>query len=150
MISQGIRRKKRPAFLLAICMVMAAIGAWSARADDTLYRELGERVNLVRIVDYATDLWLIDPRIKDTFDNLNIERFKGRLVDQLCELSGGPCHYTGRNMYESHKGLHLNRAEFNALVEGLQNGMDKFGVPFRVQNRLLAILAPMEHDIVTR
>jgi len=131
-------------------MVTAAIGAWSARADDTLYRELGERVNLVRIVDYGTDLWLVDARIKDTFDNLNIERFKGRLVDQLCELSGGPCHYTGRNMYESHKGLHLDRAQFNALVEGLQDGMDKYGVPFRVQNRLLAILAPMEHDIVTR
>jgi hemoglobin len=53
-------------------------------------------------------------------------------------------------MYESHKGLHLDRAQFNALVEGLQDGMDKYGVPFRVQNRLLAILAPMEHDIVTR
>ena len=152
MISEGTRQKNRSALrtlLLAVCMVMA-IGAWSARADDTLYRELGERVNLVRIVDYGTDLWLVDARIKDTFDNLNIERFKGRLVDQLCELSGGPCRYAGRNMYESHKGLHLDRAQFNALVEGLQDGMDKYGVSFRVQNRLLAILAPMEHDIVTR
>ena len=153
MISEGTRPQYRSALrilLVVICMLTAAIGAWSARADDTLYRGLGERVNLVRIIDYATDLWLIDARIKDTFDNLNIERFKGRLVDQLCELSGGPCHYTGRNMYESHKGLHLDRAQFNALVEGLQDGMDKYGVPFRVQNRLLAILAPMEHDIVTR
>ena len=65
-------------------MVTVAIGAWSARADDALYRGLGERVNLVRIVDYATDLWLVDRRIKDTFDNLNIERVKSRLVDQLC------------------------------------------------------------------
>jgi hemoglobin len=153
MISEATRQTVRPALralLLAVCVVAAAIGAWSAHADDTLYRALGGRENLVRIVDYSTDLWLIDPRIKDTFDNLNIERFKRRLVDQLCELSGGPCHYTGRNMYESHKGLYLNRAHFNALVEGLQDGMDKYGVPFRVQNRLLAILAPMEHDIVTR
>ena len=153
MISEGARQMKRQALsalLIAVCIVTAAIGARSARADDTLYRDLGERVNLVKIVDYGTDLWLIDPRIKNTFDNLNIERFKSRLVDQLCELSGGPCHYTGRNMYESHKGLHLDRAQFNALVEGLQDGMDKYGVSFRVQNRLLAILAPMEHDIVTR
>ena len=94
MISEGTRQKNRSALrtlLVAVCMFTAAIGAWSARADDTLYRGLGERVNLVRIIDYATDLWLIDARIKDTFDNLNIERFKGRLVDQLCELSGGPC-----------------------------------------------------------
>src|SRR5437016_6273019 len=56
MINDGTRQKKRSALrtlLLAICMVTAAIGAWSARADDTLYRGLGERVNLVRIVDDA-------------------------------------------------------------------------------------------------
>ena len=37
-----------------------------------------------------------------------------------------------------------------ALVEGLQDGMDSAGVPFRTQNRLLVLLAPMKRDIVTR
>jgi hemoglobin len=135
--------------LIAAVMVAALCGS-GARADDSLYHDLGERENIVKFVDIATNNWLTDERIKDTFDNLNIERFKGRLVDQLCEITGGPCKYKGRNMYLSHKGLHLDTAQFNALVEGLQDGMDSAGVPFRVQNRLLALLAPMKRDIVTR
>jgi hemoglobin len=131
---------------LAILMVMAG----PSRAAETLYSDLGERPTLVRIVDDATNRWLADQRIKDTFDDVNIDRFKKRLVDQLCEVSGGPCHYTGRNMYLAHKGLHLDEAQFNALVEGLQAAMDDCDVPFRTQNRLLAVLAPMERDVVTR
>jgi hemoglobin len=135
---------------LAACLVMTAVGGAPARADDSLYRAFGERDKLVKIVDDATDRWLVDARIKDTFDNLNIDRFKSRLVDQLCELTGGPCRYKGRNMYLSHKGLHLDTAQFNALVEGLQDAMDDAGIPFRTQNRLLVMLAPMKRDVVTR
>ena len=137
---------------LLFAALLAAAGAWThgAFAGDELYRDLGQYDNLVKIVDDATDRWVVDERIKDTFDNINLVRFKKLLVDQLCELSGGPCKYTGRNMYEAHKGLHLNQKEFNALVEGLQLAMDKYNVPFWTQNRLIVLLAPMEPDVVTR
>jgi len=136
------------ALLLAAVLALGAPAG--VAADDTLYRAFGERDGLVKIVADATDRWVADDRIKDTFDNINLDRFKKLLVDQLCELTGGPCKYTGRNMYEAHKGLHLNQAEFNALVEDLQLAMDKYDIPFSTQNRLLAMLAPMERDSVTR
>ena len=41
-------------------------------------------------------------------------------------------------------------AEFNALVELLQDAMTREGVTFSAQNRLLAKLAPMKRDAVTR
>jgi hemoglobin len=53
-------------------------------------------------------------------------------------------------MATEHKALHINTAEFDAVVEDLQDSMDKVGVPFRTQNRLLALLAPMKKQIVTR
>ena len=53
-------------------------------------------------------------------------------------------------MSAAHKGLHLTNADFDALVEDLQDALDAAGVPFRVQNRLLARLAPMQKDVVTR
>jgi hemoglobin len=135
---------------LAVPILAVIAAAPQARADDALYRDLGQRANLERIVNDAMTRWLADARIAATFDNLNLDRFKRRLTDQLCELAGGPCHYTGRNMYLTHKGLHLDIVEFNALVEGLQDAMDQESVSFRTQNRLLAILAPMKRDIVTR
>ncbi len=143
MISSTIRT------LCLAAMFIANLGP-SAYADNALYRSFGERTGLVSIIDDATNRWVEDDRIKDTFDNINLDRFKRLLVDQLCELTGGPCHYKGRDMYHAHKGLHLNNAQFNALVEDLQLAMNKYDIPFRTQNRLLAILAPMQHDVVTR
>lgn len=122
----------------------------NVRAEDALYHDLGERPGIARIVDDATANFLTDDRIKATFDNTNIARFKGLLTDQLCVVSGGPCVYKGQDMHDAHKGLHLTDYDFNALVEDLQKGMDQSGVPFAVQNRLLARLAPMHKDVVTR
>ena len=136
----------------SIIVAFVAIAALSttARADDPLYHDLGERPGIAKIVDDATANFLSDDRIKATFDNTNMDRFKVLLTDQLCVVSGGPCAYKGRTMHDAHKGLHLTDRDFNALVEDLQKGMDKAGVSFPVQNRLLARLAPMHSDVVTR
>lgn len=53
-------------------------------------------------------------------------------------------------MAAAHKALGLKDMDFNALVEDLQDGLDASGVDFATQNRLLARLAPMHKDIVTR
>ena len=116
----------------------------------TLYDDLGDRDGVLRIVNGATDNWLADPRISGTFENTNVDRFKALLADQLCQLTGGSCRYKGRSMQASHEGLHLGRMQFNALVEGLQRAMDRQDIPFRTQNRLLALLAPMQRDVVSR
>jgi hemoglobin len=53
-------------------------------------------------------------------------------------------------MTAAHKGLHLSNADFNAVVEDLQGAMDKAGIGFATQNRFLARLAPMQHQVVTK
>jgi hemoglobin len=121
-----------------------------ALADDTLWQDMGGVDNLTKIAGDTADNFLADDRIKATFDNTNMDRFKKLLAEQFCVVAGGPCTYTGRNMKDTHKGLHLGNADFNAVVEDLQKAMDKDGVGFATQNRFLARLAPMQHDIVTK
>ncbi|MBV9749430.1 MAG: group 1 truncated hemoglobin [Acetobacteraceae bacterium] len=133
-----------PAALLGIAL------ATPARAADTLYAQLGEQAGIARIVDEAVALYLSDPRIKDDFDNINPDHLRTRITSFICQLAGGPCEYKGRSMAASHKGLHLRQAEFNAVAEDLQTAMEQAGVPYWTQNRLMARLAPMERDIVTR
>jgi hemoglobin len=53
-------------------------------------------------------------------------------------------------MAEAHKGLHLATVQFNAIVEDMQTAMEQLDIPYSVQNRLLALLAPMHRDVVTR
>jgi hemoglobin len=129
---------------------VSTISASSVLADDALFHDLGGRDGIATIVDDATSNFLADPRIEATFDNTNMDRFKTNLTDQLCVVAGGPCVYKGQSMHDAHKGLHLTNADFNALVEDLQAGMDKAGVSFATQNRLLARLAPMNRDVVTK
>ncbi len=122
-----------------------------ARADDdTLYQRLGGQPGVARIVAGAVALWVADDRVKADFDNINLDRLRSRLADQICELAKGPCVYHGRSMAASHAGLDLNRAKFNAVAEDLQTAMGQAGVPYWTQNRLMALLAPMQRDVVTR
>lgn len=138
----NLASKAGPALALA-----AALLAAPARAG-TLYDDLGKRAGLERIVDGTLRRALLDPRIKGTLDDANIERLQGLIVLQFCVVSGGPCRYPGRTMKTAHADLNLEPRHFNALVEDLQDSMDAAGVPFRTQNRLLALLAPMHRDIV--
>ena len=75
--------------------------------------------------------------------------FKAKLVDQVCQITGGPCVYKGADMKSAHGNMDINKTDFNALVEILQQSMDVQGIPFRSQNKLLAKLAPMHRDVIT-
>ena len=124
--------------------------AGTAHAEDTLFQDMGGKDVITRVANDTADNFIADPRIKDTFDNTNMDRFKVLLAEQFCQVAGGDCVYHGRTMKETHKALHLTNADFNAVVEDLQKAMDKEGIGFATQNRFLARLAPMQRDIVTK
>lgn len=119
-----------------------------ALADDSLYQQLGGQPGLVRLMDDFMQRLLADPRMKPFFKDVDHAHVKAQLVDQFCEVSGGPCKLDGPDMKTVHSGIDVTRADFNALVEVLQQAMDAQGIAFGAQNRLLAKLAPMHRDIV--
>jgi hemoglobin len=121
-----------------------------ARADKTLYESMGGETVLRSAVDHFADNVQSDDRINFTFAEADMLKFKKLIFEQLCNLSGGPCKYTGRDMRTSHAKLNINNAEFNALAEDLYIALDQAGVPYRLQNKLMASLAPMQHQIVTK
>jgi hemoglobin len=135
--------------LMFACLFAASLTG-RGLAAETLYDQLGGHEGLSRIVDRALTLYFSDPRLHDDFDNINRDWLQPRFFAFFCKVTGGPCVYKGRSMAKSHKGLHIDQARFDAVVEDLQTAMDESAIPFRTQNRLLALLAPMERSIVTR
>ncbi|GIX10245.1 group 1 truncated hemoglobin [Elioraea sp.] len=135
--------------IAALALALLCSAAPPAHAA-TLFERLGGMAGITRIVDRMVELGLADPRIAEAFDNTNIDRLKGLIARQFCTLTGGPCAPRRRSMYAAHAHLGLTTFHFNALVEDLQQAMDEEGIPFHTQNRLLAILAPMHREIVTR
>lgn len=75
-------------------------------------------------------------------------QFKGLLVEQLCEASGGPCRYSGRTMRAAHAGMRITDTHFAALVEDLEKALNTLAVPAREKSELLALVGGMKSDIV--
>jgi len=117
-------------------------------AGDETYKAFHEKEGIQRIIDDFLGRVTTDPRIKQRFEGANLTRLNLMLVQQVCYLTGGPCDYSGKDMKSAHAGMGLRNDDFNALAEDLQLSMDKEGVSFPAQNRLLAKLAPMQHVIV--
>jgi hemoglobin len=115
---------------------------------DTLYERLGGKDAITAVVDDFVARCAGDTRINGKFALTDIPRLKTMLVDQVCQASGGPCTYGGRDMRETHDGMGVTAGEFDALVEDLVATLNQFGVPKDAQDQLLGVLGPMRADIV--
>ena len=117
--------------------------------DGSLYKAFGGHDGLVRITDDLFVNIAADGRISTFFEAKKIPHIKAMLVEQFCEITGGGCIYSGKDMKSVHSQLGVTEDSFFALVEDLQKAMDKNGVSFADQNKLLGALAPQSRDIVT-
>jgi hemoglobin len=142
-----MKNTKRLAACLALAYSVAA-PAWAQSGD--LYAALGKDEGIRRIVVAFVARAQADPRVKEQFKDADLDRLHRTLAEQFCVLAGGPCKYTGQDMRESHADMKVTNAQFNAVAEDLQLAMEQQGVPSAVQNRLIAKLAPMQRDIVTK
>ena len=136
--------------------VNLSASAANHRAEKkSLYDRLGGKKAISAVVDQFVANVANDNRINKFFadtasDPKRLAAFKQKLVDQICEASGGPCKYKGKDMKKAHAGMGVSGADFNALVEDLVAALNKFNVPEAEKNELLGALGPMKGDIVER
>lgn len=117
-------------------------------SSETLYDRLGGKDGVTAIADQLIDRSASDPVTQRSFDKVNIPRLKRLLAEQLCQLSHGPCHYSGDDMRQVHAGLGITEAEFYGMVEHLRDILNERGVAQADKNALLTLLAPMKRDVV--
>ncbi len=135
---------------LVLLALLATSCANAPLDSDDLYRDLGGREGIDRITGRFIAGIGEDPEIRPFFLHSNLERFHRMIGDHLCDVSGGPCDYDGDKMVETHIGMEINEAQFNRVVELLIDAMRAEDIPYPVQNRLLAKLAPLRGDIIYR
>jgi hemoglobin len=142
---------------LAVITVATACGGKTKGTDPgtpppsaSLYDRLGGRDAIAGVTkDFVEVRVAKDDRIKSFFAGVDLSALEAKLVDQICEASGGPCKYTGKDMKTVHATLNIGEVHFNALVEDLKASLDHFKVGAREQQDLLGALAKMHDDIVT-
>jgi hemoglobin len=152
---------RRRVWMWGTLSLLLASGALSACATAPLYQRLevkdgtgtlrGGRDAIRLIVDDFVANLAADDRTKARFAALkpaDVERLKSLLADQICETTGGPCSYYGRDMKTTHTGMKISETEWNATVEALAKALDKYKIAAKEKAELLAALEPMKKDIV--
>lgn len=136
--------------LVALAAGNASAQAQSMGADDSVFQGLGGKAGIDKIVADFIPIILADQRIGRFFEKMNKQEFAASLSDQFCELTGGPCKYKGKDMSDTHEGMNISNAHFNALAEDLQIAMENNHIPSSFSNKLVAKLAPMQRPIVSK
>lgn len=116
--------------------------------ERSLYDRLGGTDAITAVVDAVVDRQMKDDRVKQKFARTNHDRVTKEFVDLICEVTGGPCKYTGRNMTDAHYNMGVTNGEFNAFVEDVVAVLNDFKVGKTEQDELLNILAPLKGEIV--
>jgi hemoglobin len=144
--------RQRNAVGVAVIIVLL-MGGFIRTADGkgpSLYDRLGGKDAITAVVDTFVAKVGGDQRINGFFAGTDLGKLKMHLVNQICSASGGPCTYTGRTMKQTHAGMGVTNAAFNALVEDLVSALDHHKVGKAEKDELLGVLGPMKSDIVEK
>ena len=145
--------------VLAAAILISAAGAaiQAARGQEnlpSLYERLGGAYSIATVVDDFIERLLVNatlnanPAISEARARVPKAGLKFHVTALVCEVSGGPCKYTGRAMKESHQHLNITQAQWDAMVVDFKATLDKFKVPQREQQELVTIVGSTRSDIV--
>jgi len=118
----------------------------------TLYARLGGKDGVAAIVDAFIEDLLADKRLKKAFSHTTkgpkLDHFKQMLEDQLCDMTGGGCHYTGKTMSDEHASMKVTDAQFDAFVQDFQLALEEKQVSKDDEQQVLDQLNLLKDQIV--
>ncbi|MFC3995785.1 group 1 truncated hemoglobin [Nocardiopsis sediminis] len=121
-----------------------------ANPASTIYDRIGGHEAIEAVVDDFYVRVLADEHLAGFFTGTNMSRLKGRQAEFFSAALGGPVTYTGRGMKEVHAGLNIGREHFELVAAHLTDALLKAGVPEDTTGEIIAAIAPLAGDIVTR
>lgn len=152
----NVRRMALKSVMACLVLVIALAGV--ARAQDgmmkkSLYDRLGGYNAIAAVVDDFVGRLIADKQFERFFAGHSTDskkRIRQHIVDQFCAAAGGPCVYTGRTMKDSHAGLGISEADWDAAAKHLVATLDKFKVGDAEKKDLLAFVSSLKADIVDK
>jgi hemoglobin len=122
---------------------------------DVYFNQLGGYA----AVGATVDAFLVrvggDARINGRFAETDMVDLRAKLVDQVCQATGGYCVYTGADMLTAHAGMCVSNLEFDYMAEDFLGALTDVGVPYsplfsgtQLGDALVNVLLGMRTDIV--
>ena len=141
--------------VFALVLLQAALLAAAPSAGKkSLYDRLGGAYPIAVVVDDFIERLLVNdtlnanPAIKEARDRVPRAGLKFHVTALVCQVTGGPCKYTGRSMQAAHVHLGITEGQWQAMREDFKKTLDKFKVPAGEQKELFDIVEGTKKDIV--
>ena len=145
-------------FLLSLIFVM--MSSHSTRAlgqsdpapkEKSLYERIGGYDALSLVVDEFMKRLADDKQLARFLVGLSDDskkRLRQHLLNQFCQATGGPCIYTGREMKTAHTGLKITESDWDRAARALVETLDKFKVPKKEKDEVVAFVLSLKKDVV--
>jgi len=135
--------------LLATTSLLAA----DAPKSPSLYTRLGGYNAIAAVTDDFIGRLAADKQVSRFFvghSQDSLMKIRQHVVEFLCNATGGPCVYMGRDMKTSHKGMGITESDWDLSVKALVATLDKFKVPEKEKAEVLGAVGPLKAQIVEK
>ena len=123
-------------------------------AEASLYDRLGGVYAIGSVVDDFIERLLVNdtlnanPAVDAARERVPKAGLKFQVTMLVCQVTGGPYAYHGRDMKEAHAHLGITEAEWEAMAGDFKATLDSFDVPDAEQQELFDIVGTTKADIV--
>jgi hemoglobin len=117
-------------------------------SEATLYERLGGEENIRKIATTLFDTHANNKTINARYINSDRDKVIQLVFEFLCNATGGPQEYTGRDMLTTHKGMNISEEEFMAVLDDILEALQLNDVGQREQEELLLANYNLRGDIV--
>lgn len=146
------------AIAVALAVSLAAFPAAYAQAPakPPLYERLGGMKGITLVVDDFIDR-LVKNKTLNANPAINAGRksspppyLKFQVAQLVCQVTGGPCKYAGKDMKSAHAHLNISEKEWQVMAAEFKKSLDRYKVPAAEQKELFDIVGTTKGDIVLR
>lgn len=113
-----------------------------------------EKLGGAAAVDAAVDIFyrkvLADERVSHFFDTIDMEAQHAKQKSFMTMAFGGPNNYTGKDMREAHKHMHLTEEHFGAVAEALIATLQELNVPQEDIDSVVSLVLTTKDDVLNK
>jgi len=123
----------------------------SIPVSKSLYARLGGYDAIAAVSENLVGRLMADQRLGRFWAHRSEDGLKRELqllVNFLCNVTGGPMVYTGRDMKTSHKGMRIDEQDWQAFVGHLNATLDHFGLTGENREAVVSFVESTKGDIV--
>ena len=123
-------------------------------AEQSLYERIGGVNAISMVVDRFSDEVVknpkldVNPALREWNESGQLPGLKFMRTLWLCQAAGGPFQYTGKELGEAHKDLHITSDEFDEVGAEIARALDHFNVPEREKQEVLEAIVARKAEVV--